>query len=245
MEFNSTDLFDSTEPPTCGKPVLNAAFPTDLVSEVYNMDCIAGMKEYPDKYFDLALVDPPYGIGESSNDNQSRSGLAKSKNYGKKFWDNEPPQIEYFTELIRVSKNQVVWGANHFISRLPYDASCWLVWDKVNGENDFADCELAWTSFNKAVRKFTYRWHGMLQQNMKDKEARIHPTQKPISLYEWILLRFAEKGQKVLDTHLGSGSSRIAAHNLGFHFVGFELDKEYYEAQEKRFRTHISQQRLF
>jgi site-specific DNA-methyltransferase (adenine-specific) len=234
MEFNSTDLFDSTEPPTCGKPVLNAAFTSDLVSEVYNMDCIQGMKEYPDKYFDLAIVDPPYGI------NIENSGrLVGEKGLKKKGWDSSAPNIDYFTELFRVSKNQIVWGANHFISRMPYNSSCWLIWDKKQPEDiSFASSELAWTSF-KSVAK-TFYWHPQ-----KQNENRIHPTQKPICLYEWLLLKYAEKEMKILDTHLGSGSSRIAAHNLGFHFVGFELDKEYYEAQEKRFRTHISQQRLF
>jgi site-specific DNA-methyltransferase (adenine-specific) len=215
------------------------------ISEVYEMDCIQGMKEYPDKYFDLAVVDPPYGIGEDGKSNHSRSKIAKSKLYTPKQWDNEPPSIEYFTELFRVSKNQIVWGANHFISRMPYDSSCWLVWDKENGENDFADCELAWTSFDKAVRRYKFRWAGMLQGNMKDKENRIHPTQKPVALYDWIFTRFAEKGYKVLDTHLGSGSSRIAADKAGLDFVGFELDEEYYNALNKRFNDYKCQLRMF
>jgi site-specific DNA-methyltransferase (adenine-specific) len=215
------------------------------LSETYLMDCIEGMKHYPDKWFDLAVVDVPYGIGESSNDNQSRSCLAKSKNYGKKDWDKEPPPLEYFYELFRVSKNQIVWGANHFISRLPYDSSCWLVWDKENGENDFADCELAWTSLNKAVRMVKYKWHGMLQKDMKNKEVRIHPTQKPVGLYDWIFTKFAEPEMKILDTHLGSGSSRIAAHKNKLNFVGFEIDKEYFEKQEKRFSDYVSQLTLF
>jgi len=213
-------------------------------SELYNMDCIAGMKEYPNKYFDLAIVDVPYGIGESLKDNQSRSVLGKSKNYGKKDWDKEPPPIEYFKELFRVSKNQVIWGANHFISKLPFDSSCWIVWDKMNGDNDFADCELAYCSFKTAVRKFEFRWHGMLQGDMKNKEIRIHPTQKPIQLYNWILSKYAEPGQRILDTHLGSGSSRIACYNNGFDFVGFEIDKEYCDASDKRFVNAISQTRI-
>ena len=211
-------------------------------SEAYNMDCMELMRQYPDKYFDLAVVDPPYGIGEDGKSNHSREKCAKPKLYTPKEWDKEPPSIEYFTELFRVSKNQIVWGANHFISRMPYDSSCWLVWDKENGENDFADCELAWTSFDKAVRRYKFRWAGMLQGNMKDKENRIHPTQKPVALYDWIFTRFAEKGCKVLDTHLGSGSSRIAAYKAGLSFVGCELDKEYFEAQEKRFKNFIAQQ---
>lgn len=227
--------------PTIGNTLLGAV-PT---SEVYLMDCIAGLKHYPDKYFDLAVVDPPYGIGEDGKSNHSRGKCAKPKLYTPKEWDKEPPNIEYFTELFRVSKNQIVWGANHFISRMPYDSSCWLVWDKENGENDFADCELAWTSFDKAVRRYKFRWAGMLQGNMKDKENRIHPTQKPVALYDWIFTRFAEKGYKVLDTHLGSGSSRIAADKAGLDFVGFELDEEYYNALNKRFNEYKSQLRMF
>lgn len=203
------------------------------------------MKRFPNKHFDLAIVDPPYGIGEDGSKNNSRSLLAKSKDY-KAFHGNDlkSPDEDYFNELFRVSKEQIIWGANHFISKIPYDSSCWIVWNKDNGANDFADCELAWTSFKTAVRKFDFKWHGMLQQDMKNKEERIHPTQKPIKLYEWILLKYAEKGMKILDTHLGSGSSRIACHRNGFDFIGFEIDKYYYEAQEKRFKNEIAQPRL-
>mgnify|MGYP001210668372 CR=1 FL=1 len=215
------------------------------LSTVYLMDCIEGMRKFPDKFFDLAVVDPPYGIGEDGKSNHSRGKCAKPKLYTPKEWDKEPPSIEYFTELFRVSKNQIVWGANHFISRMPYDSSCWLVWDKENGENDFADCELAWTSFDKAVRRYKFRWAGMLQGNMKDKEIRIHPTQKPVALYDWIFTRFAEKGYIVLDTHLGSGSSRIAANKAGLDFVGFEIDREYYDNGNKRFKNFVSQTVLF
>ena len=218
----------------------------DIISEVYNMDCIAGMKEYPDNYFDLAIVDVPYGIGEDGSKNHTRSVIAKSKNY-KAFYGNDlqPPNLDYWEELFRVSKNQIVWGANHFISKLPYDSPCWIVWNKDNGATDFADCELAWTSFKTAVRKFDFKWQGMLQQDMKNKEQRIHPTQKPIKLYEWILMNYAKEGDKILDTHLGSGSSRIVAYRNGFDFVGFEIDKDYFEAQEKRFKTELMQPRLF
>ena len=216
----------------------------DIISEVYNMDCIAGMKEYPDKYFDLAIVDPPYGINIAKNGTVGGNNLSKQKDYGAKSWDNEPPKVEYFLELFRVSKNQIIWGANHFISRMPYDSSCWIVWDKNNSGN-FADCELAWTSFKSTVRKYKYTWNGMLQQDMKNKEERIHPTQKPKDLYRWILDNYAKQGDKILDTHLGSGSSRIAAYRNGFDFVGFEIDKDYFEAQEKRFKTELMQPRLF
>lgn len=214
-------------------------------SIVYNEDCITGMKRYKDKHFDLAIVDPPYGIKEDGLKNHSRSSRAKATLYMAKEWDKEPMQMNYFNELFRVSKNQIIWGANHFISHIPYDSSCWIVWDKQNGENDFADCELAWTSFNTAVRKFQFRWHGMLQQDMKNKEKRIHPTQKPIALYKWLLHNYAKQGDLILDTHLGSGSSRIACHKYGFDFTGFELDKEYFEAQEKRYNDFINQLNIF
>ena len=206
-----------------------------MISDVANMDCMEYMKQFPDKFFDLAVVDPPYGIGEDGAKNHSRGKLAKAQQYTPKNWDKSAPDISYFTELQRVSKNQIIWGANHFISRIPYDSSCWIVWDKVNGKNDFADCELAWTSFHKAVRKFVFQWAGMLQGNMKDKEVRIHPTQKPRALYAWIFENFSRGGQKILDTHLGSGSSRIAAYHAGLDFWGCELDKEYFDKANERF----------
>ena len=210
----------------------------------YNMDCMQGMKEFPDKYFDIAIVDPPYGIGENGDKNHTRSVLAKAKDY-KAFsgMDLKPPSEKYFDELFRVSKNQIVWGANHFISKIPYDSSCWIVWDKDN-TGDFADCELAWTSFDSAVRKFKYRWNGMLQENMKNKEIRIHPTQKPIALYEWILSRYAKDGDIILDTHVGSASSLIACYNTNHKFVGFELDKYYYELSKKRLDAEMAQMRI-
>lgn len=231
------------------------------LSEVFLMDCMEGMKQSPDKYFDLAIVDTPYGIGEDGMSNHSRNKafgnncnwgakntrktIIPAKKYLEKDWDSEPPSKNYFMELRRVSKNQIVWGANHFISRIAIDSSCWIVWDKDNGDSHFADCELAWTSFETAVRKFKWRWNGMLQQNMKNKDERIHPTQKPIALYKWLLKNYAEAGQKILDTHLGSGSSRIAAYDMGYDFTGFEIDKDYFEAQEKRFQQYKSQLKLF
>ena len=213
-------------------------------SEVYMMDCIQGMKKYPDKYFDLAVVDPPYGIGEDGAKNHSRVNKAKPTLYTDKCWDREPPPLEYFYELFRVSKNQIIWGANHFISRMPYDSSCWLIWDKDN-TGDFADCEMAWASFKTAVRKYKFRWNGMLQGNMKDKEIRIHPTQKPAALYDWIFTKYANEGMKILDTHLGSGSSRIAANKAKLNFVGFEIDEEYFTKAEQRYADFTSQLRLF
>lgn len=214
----------------------------------YNTDCMEYMKTVPDKYFDLAVVDPPYGIGAS---NYSRGGtqygaqLARCKVYDVKDWDKSAPPKEYFDELMRVSKNQIIFGANHFISRMPYDSSCWIVWNKENGDNMYADCELAWTSFDKAVRMFSFRWSGMLQGNMKEKEERIHPTQKPVALYDWIFRTFVNDGDKILDTHLGSGSSRIAAYKRGVDFVGCEIDSDYFEEQEKRFFDFTNQISLF
>ncbi len=197
--------------------------------KLYNADCMEVMKTFKDKQFDLAICDPPYGIGEDGSKNHTRTKIAKSKNYKPYSGnDKEPPSKEFFNELIRVSKNQIIWGANHFISRIPFDSSCWIVWDKDNGESDFADCELAWTSFNSAVRKFKWRWQGMLQQDMKNKQERIHPNEKPIQLYKWLLQKYAKEGDTILDTHFGSLSIGIACHDLKFDLTAIELDKDYY-----------------
>jgi site-specific DNA-methyltransferase (adenine-specific) len=211
----------------------------------YNMDCMEGMKQFPDKYFELAIVDVPYGIGAYANGTMGGGVLAKQSTYKATKWDSKPPDDTYFKELIRVSKNQIIWGANHFISKIPFDSSCWIVWDKQNGDNNFADCELAWTSFKTAVRKFGFQWQGMLQGNMKDKEKRIHPTQKPVALYTWLLNNYAKKGDKILDTHVGSASSLIACHKLGFKYVGFELDKDYYKASMERLQAVKNQISMF
>jgi site-specific DNA-methyltransferase (adenine-specific) len=211
---------------------------SDISSIVYNEDCIAGMKRYPDKYFDLAIVDPPYGIGA----NKMQLGNGKRKIYrGEADWDNAIPTAEYWEQLFRVSKNQIVWGGNYMTEYLK-PTGAWLFWDKGTGENDFADGELAWTSYNGALRKITKSWVGA---NAKDGLERIHPTQKPIYLYDWIFNRFAKEGNLILDTHLGSGSSRVAAYKNGYNFTAFELDKGYYEAQEKRFKDFKSQLTLF
>ena len=208
-----------------------------------NEDNMLMMARYPDNYFELAIVDTPYGIGESSNDNKSRSKLGKSKDYGCKKWDDNAPNKEYFKELKRVSKNQIIWGANHFIENIPKaNSSCWVVWNKENGANDFADCELAYCSFNTAVRKVDLRWHGMLQHDMKNKEIRIHPTQKPVKLYEWLLMNYAKEGDKILDTHRGSASLDIACHNLGFDLVTCEIDTDYFNDGNKRLKQHQNQQ---
>jgi len=198
---------------------------------IYNQDCLEAMKEMSENQFDLAIVDPPYGIGMDGKNNWSGS------KHKVKDWDNNAPSIEYFRELRRISKNQIVWGANHFISRMPFDSKCWLIWDKKNDGFSFADGEMAWTSFNTAVRFF--RYHRGQQT-----DKRIHPTQKPVKLYEWLLMNYAKKGDKILDTHLGSGSIAIACHNLGYDLEGYELDKEYYDNALKRIKEHQSQLRL-
>ena len=218
--------------------------------EITNEDNMELMARYPDKYFALCIIDPPYGIGEDGSKSHSRSKMAKSKNY-KAFAGNDlkSPDKDFFNELFRISKNQIIFGANHFISKIPFDSSCWIVWDKDNTGN-FADCELAWASFDTAVRKFKWRWNGMLQQNMKDKQERIHPTEKPIQLYEWILFNYAKPNQKILDTHLGSGSIAIAIekanriNNMGLQFTGIELDEEYYNAALQRFKIFAMQQTI-
>ena len=213
---------------------------------ITNEDCMDLMARYEDNYFDLAIVDPPYGIDVTNQSQGKGGGVAKKIEYKKTDWDKIAPNQTYFKELKRVSKNQIIWGANHFIENIPKsNSSCWVVWDKDNGSTDFADCELAYTSFNTAVRKIKWKWAGMLQQDMKNKEIRIHPTQKPVKLYEFLLMNYAKENDKILDTHLGSGSIAIACHNLGYELTGCELDKEYYEAAMKRIEQHKQQQRLF
>jgi site-specific DNA-methyltransferase (adenine-specific) len=194
------------------------------------------MARYPDKYFDLAIVDPPYGIGAS----EMTMGSGKNKKYKKgKNWDAETPNQEYFNELFRVSKNQIIWGGNYF--PLPLTKS-WIFWDKgINGDCDFADGELAWTSFNKVLRIAPIRYKGFLGA---DKE-RIHPTQKPVALYKWLLDKYAKQGDKILDTHLGSGSIAIACHDYGFDLTACELDKEYFEKAMQRITNHMAQTKLF
>jgi site-specific DNA-methyltransferase (adenine-specific) len=210
-------------------------------SKVFIGDCMDGMRQLPDKYFDLAIVDPPYGIGA----NKMTLGNGKRTVFrGNDDWDRSAPDLSYFQELRRVSKEQIIWGANHFIANNPINSSCWIVWDKGTGDNDFADCELAWTSFNKTVRKYFQSWVGANAKERNEPD-RMHPTQKPVALYKWLLKNYAKPGDKILDTHLGSGSSRIASYDMGFDFWGWEIDKDYFEAQEKRFRQFVAQQKLF
>jgi len=211
----------------------------------YNMDCIEGMKHFPDNYFDLAIVDPVYGGVTQGGYMQGKGGehAAKRRQYHLGLWNQEKTGDDYFKELLRVSKNQIVWGGNYFCSNLP-ESQGWIVWDKENTGN-FADCELAWTSFNRATRIFRFMWNGMLQADMKNKEYRIHPTQKPVRLYEWLLQNYANKDDVILDTHVGSASSLIACHNTDHKFVGFELDPIYYEKAKARLDAEMAQTTIF
>lgn len=213
----------------------------------YNMDCMEGMKQFPDGFFDLAIVDPVYGDVKRGSFMKNRAtGAAAAKNYNNAIWSQEKTGPEYFKELFRVSKNQIIWGGNYFIEAIGKNSTCWIVWDKDHPDGvNYADCELAWTSFTTAARLFKYRWNGFLQQNMKNKEERIHPTQKPVALYEWLLANYAKPGYKILDTHAGSASSLVACYNLGFQYVGFELVTDYYEKAVDRLETHKQQMSLF
>lgn len=214
--------------------------------EITNEDNMALMSRYPDNYFDIAIVDPPYGIGEDGGDKQRNFRSKKcpkgtNKHYTKKNWDNSKPNAYYFQELKRVSKNQIIWGGNYFVEYL--DSSMgWIFWDKKNGESDFSDGELAYTSFNKGLRKFEWLWAGFQKQRS---EIRIHPTQKPAALYKWLLEKYAKEGDKILDTHLGSGSIAIACHDYNFDLTACELDKEYFDKAMQRINNHMSQQKLF
>jgi len=232
------------------------------ISEVFNEDNMVGMARFPDKFFDLAIVDLNYGFGEDGRKSKSRAGYVKQKNGTKlyvdsihkaKDWDNAPPPIEYFEELRRVSKNQIIWGANHFGNMPP--SSAWIIWDKCNEGTDQADVELAYTSFKTAARIFRFMWSGMMQGSPEDgtkmqgnkklNEKRIHPTQKPVKLYRWCLGKYGNEGDKIIDTHMGSQSSRIAAYDMGFDYWGWETDIEYFNDGNKRFDLERSKLKLF
>src|SRR3990167_8361385 len=223
-------------------------------------DCMTYRATLQDAAFALAFVAPPYGRGEDGGTNRCH-GVKQNNgtvlqcidgSYAKKDWDREPPPPEYFEELRRVARNRIVWGANYMPVKLQGGA---IVWDKVNDGADQSGAEIAYCSLNERVDVVRYMWRGMMQGdgvgsmrqqgNKALNERRIHPTQKPVKLYEWLLQQYAQPGMKVLDTHLGSGSSAIAAHNLGFDFVGMELDADYYAAACKRFEQHKSQGSLF
>lgn len=197
--------------------------------ELHNVDCLPFMKQCEDKQFDLAIVDPPYGIGISSNPVRQQ--------HEKKSWDNAIPSKEYFDELKRVSKHQIVWGGNYFLQYLD-NTQCFLIWDKKQPfEFSLAMCEMAWTSFSKPAKIFT--------QSVLKERNKIHPTQKPIELYKWLLTHYAEKGQKILDTHLGGGSIAIACDELGFDLTACEIDKDYFDKANKRLKPYRNQQALF
>ena len=203
--------------------------------ELHNVDCLPFMKQCEDKQFDLAIVDPPYGIGMDGGN----VGYKGFNNFEKKGWDKAIPEQEYFEELFRISKNQIVWGGNYF--GLPA-TRCFLVWDKGEGfyNRTYAECELAWTSFDKNTVK--YKRDPLAKGDYKGK---IHPTQKPVALYKWILDKYAKQGDKILDTHLGSGSIALACHDYGFDLTACELDKEYFDKAIQRIKNHVSQQKLF
>jgi site-specific DNA-methyltransferase (adenine-specific) len=208
---------------------------TDKI-QITNEDNMQLMARYPDNYFDLAIVDPPYGIGrDGSIRTTSKHGGRKAHKF--KGWDNAMPNKKYFDELFRISKNQIIWGANYFTKYLPSSMG-WIFWDKGQRICN-SDGELAFSSFKKALRVYELNRVELLI------EGTLHPTQKPIKLYKWLLDKYAKQGDKILDTHLGSGSIAIACHDYSFELTACELDKEYYDAAIKRINNHISQQKLF
>lgn len=203
--------------------------------ELFNEDNMIGMARYADKYFDLAITDPPYGIDINMNMGRRKG---KRKTHDDKDWDDSIPGPEYFVELARVSKNQIIWGGNYF--PLPVTRG-WIFWDKCVPQGvDFSDGELAWTSFDRTLVKLTVPYTGFVGT-----EGKIHPTQKPVKLYKKVLSKFAQPGDKILDTHMGSASSAIACLDMGFNYVGFERDKTYFDEASKRFKNVQSQLKLF
>lgn len=231
--------------------------------EMLNCDCMDYMATVPDKAFDLAIVDPPYGIDVIDSVYKNREEYEHKINKGKaikaqfllKDFDKKKCNKKYFNELFRVSKNQIVWGGNYYTNFL-HQSRGWIFWDKIRYDNDFADGELAWTSFDCNTKQFRFMWNGMLQGksitegetnqgNKKKCEIKIHPTQKPVALYKWLLSRYAHPGDKILDTHGGSGSICIACHDLGYDLTWMELDSDYYAAACKRYKDHAAQAVLF
>jgi site-specific DNA-methyltransferase (adenine-specific) len=199
------------------------------LNHLYNMDCMEGMKQFPDKYFELAIVDPPYGISITD------SGRLGKYNVNGNRWDDNIPTDDYFNELFRISENQIIWGGNYF--PLPPTRG-FIIWDKKQPEGvSFASCEFAWSSFDRSAKTFYF-------SPMQDK-YRFHPTQKPVALYKWLLKNYAKKGDKILDTHVGSASSLIACYQMNFDFIGFEIDKDYYEKALKRMADEMAQISLF
>ena len=203
---------------------------------LHNLDCMTYMATLPDKAFDLAIVDPPYGIGAGGKSFMNGASKTAHQYTRDLSWDSEPPTEEYFSELRRISNEQIIFGGNYF--SLP-PSRCFLIWDKTIHGNSYADCEMMWTSFDAVAR--IYR-KNMVEITL---DGRIHPTQKPVKLYEWLLTNYAKPGQRILDTHLGSGSSAIACNNLGFELTGCELDTDYYNASIERIKQATAQQRMF
>jgi len=215
------------------------------------MDCIDGMKEISDKSVDLIITDPPYGIRTNHGVGDGSIGGFGSFAYRTPLWspkkyvmydDTKIPSKEYFDEMFRISKNQIIFGGNYFTEFLPA-SSCWIVWDKENTGN-FADAELAWTSFKTAVRIFKYKWNGMLQEDMIHKERKIHPTQKPVPLFEWIIKNYAKKGDVICDPFFGSGSCLVAAVRQGHQFIGFEKEQSYFDAAQIRIKKAQEQTKI-
>jgi site-specific DNA-methyltransferase (adenine-specific) len=210
---------------------------TDKIT-ITNEDNMLLMSRFPDNYFELAIVDPPYGIDVNKMNLGDSGKNKKSHKKDGKIWDSETPPQEYFNELFRVSKNQIIFGANYMIDKIKKPSMGWFYWDKQNGESDFSDGELAYTSFNRALRSYKYHLS-------KDRDLRFHPTQKPQHLYKKLLDLYAKEGDKILDTHLGSGSIAIACHDYGFELTACELDKEYYDKAIQRIVNHTNQTKLF
>lgn len=209
------------------------------LNRIINDDCLNVMKKIPDKYFDLCLTDPPYGINIAKNGKVGGSKCCEVTDYGAKDWDLSIPSKEIFEEITRVSKNQIIFGGNYFVEYLK-NSPCWIVWDKLNTGN-FADCELAWTSFKSAVRKYEFLWNGMLQQNMKNKEKRIHPTQKPVGLFSMILRDYSKEGYKIFDPFSGSGTTAIACHRGKRQFLCVEKDEVYFKKSVERLEEERKQ----
>jgi site-specific DNA-methyltransferase (adenine-specific) len=204
------------------------------------MDCMDGMREVPDKWFELAITDPPYGIGvDGQKESFSRNPKHNRKAHAQKGWDSQIPDAAYFEELKRVSVNQIIWGGNYFVPHLTEGKKGWIVWDKGQHGLTMSDCELAYSTFDYPTRVYVLNRVALLTEGNT-----IHPTQKPVALYKWLLTNYAKPGDKILDTHVGSASSLIACYDLGFDFVGFELDKDYYEAAQARLQRHMAQGRI-
>ena len=204
----------------------------------YNMDCMEGMKQLPDKYFELAIVDPPYGIARFGNRVELANRICKDAKINK--WDKKPTK-QYFDELFRVSQNQIIWGANNF--NLP-ETEYFIVWDKMQTVDNFASAEYAWTNCKMPAKVFRYSIHKEMADR-KSNGGKIHPTQKPVALYDWLLNNYAKKGDKILDTHVGSASSLIACHQMGFKYVGFELDEDYFKSATARLEAVKAQVSIF